>query len=75
MRILRRDTPAFGKRGYFARFFGFARAFGVYGSGGLVNIVRNNASVRFSASPRGSKSSDSISRFAADVLRLVMVGV
>jgi hypothetical protein len=44
-------------RGYFTRFFGFARAF--LGFGGEFSIVRSKSSVLFSPSSRGSKSSDS----------------
>jgi hypothetical protein len=58
-----RDNPpgqaGTGERGYFARFFGFA--FGVYGSGGLLSIVRSRSSVRFFAWPAGIKSSLAIS--------------
>src|SRR3990172_7731787 len=50
------DRPVSDKRGYFARFFGFA--FGVNGAGGLLNIARNRSSVRRSASSRGNNSSD-----------------
>ena len=75
MKILGRDRPVFDKRGYFARFFGFARAFGVNGSGGLVSIALSNPSVRRCASPCGSKSSlaSSLARSAADsCLRLLI---
>lgn len=62
-----------GKRGYFARFFGFA--FGVWGSGGLFSMVRSMASVRFFASLAGRKSSLAISAARSFVvgLRAVMV--
>jgi hypothetical protein len=72
------DRPVTEGRGYFARFFGLARALGVNGFGGEFNSVRSRSSVRFSASPRGSKSSDSgsLARFAPGVsLRLVIAGV
>lgn len=72
------DRPVIDKRGYFARFFGFTRAFGVNGLGGEFSIARSKSSVRRSASSRGSTSSDlsSLARFAAGVsLRLVMMGV
>lgn len=56
-----RDRLELRERDYFARFFGFA--FGVNGCGGLFSIARSRSSARFSASSRGSRSRDSISRF------------
>lgn len=51
------DRPVTERRGYFARFFGFAR-----GAGGEFSIVLSRFSVLFSASARGNRSSDSASR-------------
>jgi hypothetical protein len=53
------DRPVTERRGYFARFFGFDRAF--RGFGGEFNIVRSKSSVLFSPSSLGNKSSDSSS--------------
>ncbi len=52
------DRPVTERRGYFARFFGFAR-----GAGGELSSVRSRSSARRSTSSRGSRSSDSDSRF------------
>jgi hypothetical protein len=38
------DRPVSDKRGYFARFFGFACAFGLRGAGGVANILRRTSS-------------------------------
>ena len=51
------DRPVCERRGYFVRFFGFAR-----GAGGELSIARSSAAVRFSASSRGNRSSASASR-------------
>jgi hypothetical protein len=51
------DRPVTERRGYFARFFGFAR-----GAGGEFNNVRSRSSARRSASSLGNRSSDSASR-------------
>ena len=71
------DRPVTHKRGYyFARFFGFARVFGVNGCGGEFSIVLSKSSVRRCASSKGRKSIDlsSLARLIADVsFRLVMV--
>lgn len=69
------DRPVSDKRGYFARFFGFARAFGVNGCGGLFSIARSRLSARRRPSRCGRKSifASSLARSDADnCFRLVM---